>query len=315
MFKKILIPLDESKLAEQVLPCALEIARHMKSEVTLLCAVPPIREGEVAEDGQLVYIDEIMETAQRKAREYLNAIAQPLHDEGIGVKTALEIGMPAECILDFSQTMDIDLIAMSTHGRGGVGRWVFGSVADRVLRNATCPVLLTRSGAATPHEAYINRILIPLDGSHLAERVLPYAGALAQAFNAEIILTRVVSLPTTIYGMPEALPLLVTEAHSYERQATDYLHEWQKYLEHKGLRSRVVIAQPPVAESLLAMAHTQNVNLIAMSTHGRSGVRRWVYGSVTDRVLQASNVPILLVRVTDNQPASAEEDAWAIRRN
>ncbi|MBI5879047.1 MAG: universal stress protein [Chloroflexi bacterium] len=310
MFAKILIPLDESTQAEQVLPCALAIARRMRSEVTLLCAVPSIQQNEVTDDGHLIDMDELMEIAQREAREYLNAIAGPLHAEGISVKTALETGIPAECILDFAQSMDVDLIAMSTRGRSGVGRWVFGSVADRVLRHATCPVLLTRSGPPMRGDASIQRVLLPLDGSPLAELAVPPAVQLARAFGAEIVLTRVITLPPAIYGTPEAMPLVVEEPGD-EKQATEYLQSWRTRLEADGVRTHIVVSRPPVAEALLDMVRGQQANLIVMSTHGRSGVRRWVYGSVADRVLHSTPVPILLLRATDDKASTVEVSSAA----
>jgi nucleotide-binding universal stress UspA family protein len=312
VFAKILIPLDESNLAEQVLPCALAIARRMKSEVTLLCAVPPIQQNEVTEDGHFIDMDEMMEIAQREAREYLNAVAGPLHADGISVKTALETGIPSDCILDFAQSMEVDLIAMSTHGRTGVGRWVFGSVADRVLRNTTCPVLLTRvpAGAGTA----IQRILVPLDGSLFAERALPQATELARLFNAEIILARVVTTPAAIYGTPEAMPLVIQEPDD-EQPVKAYLRDWQARLQADGLRARTAVARPPIAESLLQVARAHNASLIVMCTHGRSGMRRWVYGSVADRMLQATPIPVLLVRITDEKPDTTEVNAQTARQS
>jgi len=311
VFAKILIPLDESPQAEQVLPCALAIARRMKSEVTLLCAVPAIQQNEISEDGQLIDMDELMEIAQRKAREYLNGIAGPLHADGISVKTALETGVPTECILDFAQSMGVDLIAMSTRGRSGVGRWMFGSVADQVLRHATCPVLLTRANPPARPEAGVQRILVPLDGSPLAERAIAPAVELARAFCAEIILARVIALPSAIYGSPESMPLVVEEPGD-EKQATEYLQNVRARLEGDGLRVRTLAARPPIAEALLDSVRGQQANLIVMSTHGRGGVRRWVYGSVADRILQATPVPILLLRVADEKTTATESTSTAI---
>lgn len=312
MFAKILIPLDESNLAEQVLPCALALARRMKSEVTLLCAVPPIQQNEVTEDGHFIDMDEMMEIAQREAREYLNGVAAPLHADGLSVKTALETGIPSDCILDFAQSMDVDLIAMSTHGRTGVGRWVFGSVADRVLRNAACPVLLTRVPANAG--GVLQRILVPLDGSPFAERALPQAVELARLFNAELVLARVVTTPAAIYGTPEAMPLVIQEPDD-EQPAKAYLREWQVRLQADGVRARAAVARPPIAESLLEMARAHGASLIVMCTHGRRGMRRWVYGSVADRLLQAAPVPVLLVRAADEKPDTTEVNARATRQS
>ncbi len=304
MYSKILIPLDGSTLAEQTLPCALEVARRERAEVTLLCVVPPIRESEVMDDGYVLYADQLTEMAQDDARAYLNRIACPLHAEGIKVKTALEVGIPADCILDYAQTMQMDLIAMATHGRSGVGRWVYGSVADRVLRAAACPVLLTRAGASAERAAAFSRILVPLDGSPLSESALPHARALATAFDAEIILLRVLSTAAGVYTLPEMLPVLAADTYRNEQETLEYLKRWEASLKDQGLRVRTLSAKAPVAEAILDVARAEQVNLIAMCTHGRSGMQRWFYGSVAQRVLQAAEVPILLVRAPLDLPAA-----------
>jgi nucleotide-binding universal stress UspA family protein len=145
MFSKLLVPLDGSPLAEQVLPHALELARRAQADVTLFCVVPPVRAGEITDDAFVIDADQWLELAQTEAREYLKRVACTLHAQGIKVTTALEVGTPADCILDYAQTMHIDLIAMSTHGRGGIARALRGSVVERVLRTARCPLLLVRA--------------------------------------------------------------------------------------------------------------------------------------------------------------------------
>lgn len=302
MFAKILIPLDASRLAEQVLPCALAIARRVKAEVTLLRVVPPLQRDDAAQDGRQVELDELTELAQREAREYLNGIAGPLHDEGLSVKTALETGTPAECILDYANSMGSDLIAMSTHGRSAVGRWVFGSVADRVLRGASCPVLLTRGGETPGGEPPMRRIAVTLDGTAVSEQVVPHAAGMARAFGAEILLMRVVRAAAAVYASAEAMPVIIEDNGVDEAEAADYLSQWQARLSAEGCTARVMVTQPPVAEAVLDLARAHRADLIAMSTRGRSGVRRWMFGSVAERILQAATVPILLVRAGEKPP-------------
>jgi nucleotide-binding universal stress UspA family protein len=304
VYSKLLIPLDGSALAEQTLPWALEVARRERAEVTLLCVVPPIRQSEVMDDGYVLYADQLTEMAQNEARDYLKRVACPLHGEGIKVKTALEVGTPADSILDYAQTMQMDLIAMTTHGRSGVSRWVYGSVADRVLRRAACPVLLMRAQPSAGHSGEVSRILVPLDGSPLAESVLPHAQALATAFNAEIVLLRVIGTPAGVYTLPEMLPILAADTYHGEHEASEYLTHWQSQLEEQGLHVRSLSAKAQIADAILDVSLAQQVSLIAMCTHGRSGVSRWFYGSVAERVLQAATVPILLVRACAELPAA-----------
>jgi nucleotide-binding universal stress UspA family protein len=235
--------------------------------------------------------------ALSEARAYLDRLTRSLGEEGFDIGSEVLTGSPPASILDYAQKIRADMIAMSTHGRSGIGRWVYGSVADRVLCASPCPVLLTRSGVSTTYEANcIERVLVPLDGSPVAESVLPYASAIARAFGAELILLRVTHGPSTVYPLPESIPVLAAQAESNEHEARAYLLKSRMKLERDGLRVRLMTIQPPVAEAILDVAREEQVSLIAMTTHGRSGVRRWIYGSVAERVLHGAATPILLVR-------------------
>jgi nucleotide-binding universal stress UspA family protein len=144
--QRILVPLDGSKLAELALPEALALANLPESEVTLFQVVPPIEE--VITDGEVFAIDQQWEGRKISALRYLNGICTRPDWKGVRTQVAVEMGRPAETILDFAQKHHIDRIVMASHGRTGLGRWVYGSVADKVLRAADRTVVLVRVGGA-----------------------------------------------------------------------------------------------------------------------------------------------------------------------
>lgn len=279
MLTRILVPLDGSALAEEVLPLASAMARQLRGELALLRVVPPlVNQYLVTENGTYVYEDDLKTIVLRDARTYLRAVVQTLSERGVNAVPVLETGLPAEALLDYARATKADLIAMSTHGRGGLGRLAFGSVAHRVLLEAHVPVLLHRSGAQ-PRTDCPRRILVPLDGSVLAEGVLPCASEMARAFDAELLLARV------------AEPTVAGD----ERAAAAYLDHCRQRLEADGVQATTAVAKPPVARALLELADQADIDLIAMCTHGRSGLDRWVFGSVAEWLLREAQTPILLV--------------------
>lgn len=139
------------------------------------------------------------------------------------------------------------------------------------------------------------RILVPLDGSPLSEAVLPHAQALAKSEGAEIILLRVPVNPVVEFSFSDpAIAETVIEEIEYETKK--YIEALSAKLETAGLRVSFLIREGPVAETILAVAEAMQVDMIAMSTHGRSGIQRWVMGSVADRVIGHSEVPVMLIR-------------------
>ncbi len=145
MSQRILVPLDGSPLAELALPEALALAKLPESMVTLLHVIPPIED--VISDGEVITIDQQWENRKIHALHYLQSISARPDWKSVKVTVAVEMGVPAEVILDFAQKHKIDRIVMSTHGRTGFNRWVYGSVADKVLRAADRTVVLVRAGS------------------------------------------------------------------------------------------------------------------------------------------------------------------------
>ena len=293
MYRRILVPLDGSPLAEQVLPLAKMFAARFKATVVLFQSVVPIHETLRAE-SEIFQADEQTELVRRRTCEYLESIQHDFAAAGITAEREVRVGAPAPSILDFVEQAEIDLIAMTTHGRTGVLRWVYGSVADKVLHGARVPLLLVRASEqpATPQPP--TRILVPLDGSALAECALAPARQVAAESDAEVMLLRVWETP--LYGPEDSPVVMEALEQAVSANAQEYITHATCQLQAQGLPVRGEAKNGAVAESILEQAQAAAADLIVMSTHGRSGIGRWVMGSVADGVLRGASVPVLLIR-------------------
>ena len=302
MIRRMLVPLDGSALAESILPCVHEIAGLTGAEITLLQVVAPAEPVVDAAGNPLPLVDvglQDLADLMRAAHDELLRVAQRWAHTGRTVRTQVVVGMPAEEIVCLAD--GFDLIAMATHGRSGIGRWVYGSVTDKVLRGATTPVLLIRvRGSRMVVAGWPRRIIVPLDGSDLAEHALPLAIGLARASQADLVLTRSVNVSGGIAPAAAVTSMVgitvISLLDQAQAAASRYLDEVAARPALRGLTVETDVRISPAADGILACGGARRGDLIVMSTHGRSGISRWVYGSVADRVLRAATVPVLLVR-------------------
>ena len=296
MYKRILLPLDGSALAESALPLARRLTVSADGVLYLVQAVEINTHAVPAgyEFG-VSYIEESYRKQRERASEYIAGRQGALRAEGVRTASEVRVGNPAEIIIETAEREAIDLIVMTTHGYRGLTRWMLGSVAERVLRHAPCPVLIVREDRPIQH------ILVPLDGSKLAEAALPHALALADLVNASVTLLRVDdTLSLMDYASIDALDQF--EPGLADAVRGQHAYESEGYL--SGIVGRLETIVPVRFESpmgdavncILETAERQACDLIVMSTHGRSGVRRWVYGSVTEKVLRSATQPLLVVR-------------------
>jgi nucleotide-binding universal stress UspA family protein len=212
------------------------------------------------------------------------------------VDHAIESGDPAIEIVNYAQGHEANLIALSTHGRSGVQRWVYGSVAEKVLTLAREPVLLARSnGQFLVPPAAVENILVPLDGSELAEAALPLARTLASALGVPLTLLRAVYVPTYAFSgdpivgigadVPELLNVLLEEAQKYlERISGD--------MRKAGLSVQSLVEVGGAATSIINLEQRLRGCLVIMGTHGRSGVSGTLLGSVARQVLRSDSPTI-----------------------
>ncbi|HEV8310282.1 MAG TPA: universal stress protein [Methylomirabilota bacterium] len=279
---RVLVPLDGSRLSEAILPLAEALARDYEADVLLVRALRSRDSAEVAV------------RAQEEAEAYLEGIARGLRLRGLaGVAWKVWYDAPDRAIVDAARFNGVDLIAMSTHGRGGLTRLLFGSVAESLVRKAPVPVLLVR-GEFAPPPGTIGRILVPLDGSELSEGILPVVERLAGPFDWTIDLLHAVE-PLPGYATVE-----ISSRHAGEilrlatRDAETRLAKVAVPLEDKGLRAQWAVREGPAVDVILRYARDAGASLIAMSTHGRSGLGRFFLGSVAERVLREASVPVLI---------------------
>lgn len=283
MFGTVLVPLDGSELAEAALPYAKAIAEKTGAVLHLVRVVP---------------IDAPPDEAA-EAREYLSRLVGRLSDR---VQLSVRYGHPAAEIIDLAQELADPAIVMTTHGRGGVGRWLYGSVADRVVRGAGVPVLLIRSGLPRREPAAVHSIMVPLDGSPLAEAALPYAIELARRFDAELHLVRVAETPEVYallraHGQAAASGDVIAEiAQQMIDDASAYLGEVSERLRSEGIRVESHVLEGLAIEQLLAFERERQPDLVVMATHGRGGLSRVIFGSVAEHILREGNVPVMLIR-------------------
>jgi nucleotide-binding universal stress UspA family protein len=305
MYTRLLIPLDGSKTAETVLPYARFLVARLKLPVELLQVVDVAEIGRrIPSDKADLVNDEIFEKIARRAEDYLKSIAATFRD--INVTCTVEKGAaPAEFIIDKAARDPGTLINMATHGYSGMKRWLLGSVAEKVLRGARNPLLLVRATeqAKPDEEAKLKIVIVPLDGSELAERVLAPVAELARRVKLEVILFRAYTLPASVLAAsPEAYYVasdekLIAELHD---EAVAYLKNKAQAMKETGVKKVSYIAEYGfAADQIISLAKKTRDNLIAMCTHGQSGVKRWVLGSVTETVVRHSGDPVLVIRATD----------------
>lgn len=300
MIRSILVPLDGSPFAEHALPLAMALARRSAAGLHLVQAHVPV----LAIDSLNLLDDALDAEMRRRECAYMDEAAARVRDHvNVPVRTAMPIGPVADVLVEEARRAEADLIVMTTHGRGALSRFWLGSVAEGIVRRGPAPVLLLRPPEAPVDLAEVpelRRILLPLDGSPAAERVLPDAVALAGTMAAEFTLLRVVP-PVPVLGYDlGGYAAAGTDIAMLERMETDahsYVQCVQRWLEERGFHSevRVAIGEPPAA-AILDTAQACRCDLIALHTHGRSGLSRMLLGSIADKVVRGASCAVLVHR-------------------
>ncbi|MDO8568926.1 MAG: universal stress protein [Dehalococcoidales bacterium] len=290
MYERILAPLDGSGNAEIVLPYAEEIAAKFGAEIDLVS----VAESGTTDVRHLLrsYLEHITEQVVRDVREW-----SPVKELAVNIEVLA--GKPADQIVDYAGKAGAGLIVLANRGSSGQGPWFLGSTAAKILRATEKPVLLVRAAAgekALRQRRLIKRILLPLDGSDTGEAAIPHAEMLAKILGAELVLFEVVE-PEQTWSGEVSYP---TPEKQDRRKlfALPYLEGAANPLKRKGLAVGTAVAIGSPADQIIDYAKANAIDLIAMSTHGHSGMGRWVFGSVTDKVLHAGETPVLVVRAS-----------------
>ncbi len=333
MFKRILVPLDGSLRAESALPVAARIASASDGTVVLLRVVGiPAEYSTYIYSSYLaqtpIYAQEILDAEQANAENYLADIAKADTLAGLKVETNALSGTAGMTILDTARDEHIDIIVMCSHGETGFRRWALGSVALQVSRHSPVPVLVLREDGMAPTSPFPDRLrplrtvtaLVALDGSKLAEVALEPAAylvaALAAPAQGTLLLSTVVNVPAR--NKLETEEHLLDEARKYLMGVAEHLQAGELAKLNLAIDWSIELSKD-VADALIKAAENGKVtesshefpgcDLVAMATHGRGGLQRWVLGSVTERVLSATKLPLLIVRpkVEQEQPEKSSE--------
>ena len=307
MYTRILAPLDGSDLSEQVIPYSRAIAARLSLPMTLLMAIEPDHPTIGQALNPDMHSHEMATHREGHAQGYLSSVAARLRDAGIEAGTVVPRGEPAQSIVDEASRDGGTLIAMSSHGRSGLARWWMGSVADKVLHMAGHPLLLVRShpSQGISGESPPERLIVPLDGSDAAAEVLPHVAILASRMDIPVELVQVTVSEAEYYQamsmglrvLPPSLPSFRTFADRAEGEANEYVSDVRRRLQQQGVSSvEARLVQGAPADCIVDLASSRDNSLVAMTTHGRSGVGRMILGSVAERVVRQSGGPVLLVR-------------------
>jgi nucleotide-binding universal stress UspA family protein len=331
MLQRILVPLDGTPLAEEALPLAAQLARVTSTELFLLKIVTQSSQSSIVPVGPPFLMERVREADLAAARTYLAQVITYEHLDGIRVHAEAWEGSPVQSILHYAQIRQVDLVVMRSHGDVGLKRWLLGSVAQQFIRHSPIPVLILRSGSLASGKnlatlKHSPRILVTLDGSALAEAaLLPAAQLVAALAGTE---RGAVHL---MYTVPH-LVLKSGEAEEYvdriNKEARTEAQAYLKNIEHRFLTGDFAPFHLRVTTSVMSHFDAADIwkrvveececadgtsssdagcDIIAMATHGRSGLRHFIEGSVTEQVFDAAQRPLLVVHTQ-----SAEESVSAL---
>lgn len=288
MLEKILIPLDGSKLGEAALGPGEELTWAFGSELQLLG---------------------ICDRADEKHRRLMQAYLEKKSNEaGRGVsETPLNIravvldGEPASRIIEYARQERVDLLILVSHGHSGLMPWTMGGTANRVVHGSSVPVLLLRAAGLKkrgPQKSIFSKMLLPLDGSATGETALPLVSEIAAQLKAEVCLLSVVESGQRVHtiGGLDFIRFPEQQVEKMKQELAAYLDGAVRKLRDRGITARGELRSGQAADEIIKFAQASGARLVAMSSHGKSGLREWVFGSVSNKVLHAGKTPLLLAR-------------------
>ncbi|PSO63129.1 MAG: hypothetical protein BRC36_08785 [Cyanobacteria bacterium QH_2_48_84] len=308
MYKKILIPLDGSERAEAVIPHVENLVKHDETKVIFAQVVEPASRSAVLDSEKE---SEVQFKPQKvdKVKQYLTSWKNKFQAKGLSAEILLLSGVAVNAILHATEFTQADLLAMTRQGRTGLAKVFYGSVASGVFNRIKCPLLLVSSETEV-NLLTNNRILVPLDGSKRAEAALPHAKGVAKLYNAQIILVRVVrtNYQTAVFdNLEQELDEEDVSEHIFRslgkhqevgriKDARQYLLDWQASLQEEGFEVEATLLSGRPIEGIIQVAQETDADLIAMTSHGQTGLARVFYGDVASGLLNRAARPLLLIR-------------------
>lgn len=303
MFKRLLVPLDGSRLAESVLPATQSLAECFQATVVLFHAIEQDAPATVHGQRHLLTEDE--------ARTYLGEVATRLAKPNVTVETdvhSVKEANVARSIVEHITELHTDLIVLAAHGSGGLRDMLVGNIAQQVLQGGTTPVLFVHPRMEGAPAFACRKILVPLDSTPSHEPALPVAVEIARACHAELHLLTVVPTTGTLSaeraGASLLLPATMTAVLDLaQRGAVEYLQATTARVLAHGLSATASVVRGDTASAILQAAESTEADLIVLATHGRASFDAFWSGSITPKIFSRSNVPVALVRVTGEEAA------------
>ena len=288
MYDTILVPTDGSAGAEAAARHALNLASLFDSEVRFLSVV-----DKRSYSGDLAGVDSLVADQREALVEGATNNLRPLEDlateTAVPFESSIEHGVPHESILEYADEHDVDMVAMGTHGRTGLQRVLIGSVTERVVRTSDIPVLTTRA-VPNEHSSYED-VLIPTDGSDAASAAIDHGLTIAERYDATVHALSVVDV-SSLAGSYDVTPIIEAWKDDCERAVT----EVAEAAESRDIDVSTEVKQSTPYRAIKTYVENKGIDLVAMGTHGRTGLERYLVGSVTTRTVRTSDIPVLTVR-------------------
>lgn len=315
MFDRILIPLDGSPNSEKIRHWVVDLAAEMESAVDLLAVIDPSKlhrprrsSEDAMTDEQL--LEQVVEEETEYARAYLRTQSDWFQERGVTVSGHVVTGDPAETIISQSYELDARLIAMTTRRRSALARGILGSVADRVLHAAGIPVLLVRPGDVPGFKdggGLPGTVIVPVDGSSFSEGAVPYAEALASRSGGRVVFVNGRPPNSTYAEFAMAELAKVSELNSNESgtkgRLDSYLDGLVERSTRRGVEAELCRSHKPAADAIIEVTSESSDRMVVMTSHGASGVRRWLLGSVADTVIRSAEHPVIVIPPEHQQVA------------
>jgi nucleotide-binding universal stress UspA family protein len=316
---KILVPLDGSTLAEQAIPFAAALAEPDEELVLFHVADGPTPPSDVR-GWRLPMTDQDLAKQEDLTRQALAATGERWHDVATRFDVRVGEGDPAREILRAAGEIGAELIVMASHGRGALGRWTFGSVADRVARVSPVPVMIVRAQDASVEvaPASISRFVVPLDGSDLATQALPVAARLAQRTQRPVHLVCAIPpaddllVPTPGFGLPRANEAYRDAVAALEEQANRMLVDNARAVERADIPVTQQLAEGQPFAAIVDATHPGDV--IVLTSHGHGGPAWWALGSVAEKLIRHAPGPVVVVRPRVAKRSAGTRAALRARR-
>ena len=302
MFKRLLVPLDGTILAEAVLPVAKSLAKQFNATIILFHAIERGAPNRIHGQRHITKPDE--------GSEYLNKIAENLTQAGVIVETDVHSTQSrdiTQSIIDHIEDLKADIVLLCAHGHGGLRDFFLGNVAQQVIVHGKTPVLFVRTEEHKTEKPFeCNKVLLPLDGTPAHEPAINYAVELAGACGKTIHLLTVVPTVGTLYAERAATRQLLPSTMNAvldlaEQGAVSYLEDVIKQISNKGFQITAEVLRGDVASVILSTIDRLNIDAIVLATHGRTSTDAFWSASITPKVLAKSVKPVLLVKATGEE--------------